>query len=51
MTLKIVWRNPASLPVTKRPVEQILTDDYRAVYEVYSADETTLFELVLPGAA
>jgi hypothetical protein len=51
MTLKIIWRNPASPPVTERRVEQIVADDYGAVYAVRSADETTVFELILRGAA
>ncbi len=52
MTLKIVWRNPESLPVTKPRVEQVVgADDHRAVYAVRSAHETAVFELILHGAA
>ena len=51
MTLEIIWRNPASPPVTKRRVEQVAADDHGAVYAVRCADETTVFELILPGAA
>jgi len=51
MTLGIIWRNPASPPVTKRRVEQIAADNFGAVYAVRSADETTVFELILRRAA
>jgi hypothetical protein len=51
MTLEIIWRNPASPPVTKWRVEQVAADDHGAVYAVRSADETTVFELILRGAA
>jgi len=51
MTLEIIWRNPASPPATKRRIEQIEVDAYGAVYAVRSADETTVFELILRGAA
>jgi hypothetical protein len=51
MTLEIIWRNPALPPVTKWRVEQVAADDRQAVYAVRSADETTVFELILLGAA
>jgi len=51
MTLEIVWRNPASPQVTEWHVEQIATDDFGAVYAVRSAGETTVFEVILRGAA
>ena len=51
MRLEIIWWNPAALPETKRQIEQIVTDDYGAVYAVRRADETTVFELILRGAA
>jgi len=51
MTLEIIWRNPASPRVTKRRIEQIVADAYGAVYAVRSADEPTVFELILRGAA
>ena len=51
MTLEIIWRNPAPPPVTKRRIEQIVADDYGAVYAVRNADEKTVFELILRGAA
>jgi hypothetical protein len=51
MTLRIIWRNPASPPATERRVEQMVADDYGAVYAVCSADETTVFEVILRGAA
>jgi hypothetical protein len=51
MQLEIIWRNPASLPVTERRVEQLAADDFGAVYAVRCADETTVFELILRSAA
>jgi hypothetical protein len=51
MTLEIIWRNPASPSVTERRVEQIAADDFGAVYAVRSADETTVFEVILGSAA
>lgn len=51
MNLEIIWRNPASPPETKRRIEQIVADAYGAVYAVRSADETTVFELILRSAA
>lgn len=51
MTLEIVWRNPSSRPAVKRQIEQIVADDFGAVYAVRSAEETTVFELILRSAA
>jgi hypothetical protein len=51
MTLQIVWRNPEAPRVTDREVEQIVADDYGAVYAVRSAEETKVFELILGRAA
>jgi hypothetical protein len=51
MKLEIIWRNSASLPVTERRVEQIVADDYGAVYTVRHAVETTVFELIVRSAA
>jgi hypothetical protein len=51
MTLEIIWRNPASPPVTEPRVEQIAADDLGAVYAVRSADQTTVFELIPRDAA
>ena len=50
MTLEINWGNPAAPPVTESRVEQIAADDLGAVYAVRSADQTTLFELILRAA-
>jgi hypothetical protein len=51
MTLQIVWRNPAAPAETHREVEQVVADDYGAVYAVRRANETTVFELILRRAA
>ena len=51
MTLEIIWRNPASRAVVKPRIEQLVADDFGAVYAVRSADETTVFEVVLGSAA
>jgi hypothetical protein len=51
MKLEIIWRNPASPPVTKREIEQVAADDFRAVYAIRTANETTVFELILRSAA
>jgi hypothetical protein len=51
MTLKIIWRNPVSPPVTECRVEQIVARDFGTVYEVRTAEETIVFELILCGAA
>jgi len=51
MTLEIIWRNPASPSATERRIEQIAADDFGAVYAVHSADETTVFEVILRAAA
>ncbi len=51
MALEIVWRNPASRPETHRRLECLVADDYGVLYAVRSADETTVFELILRSAA
>jgi hypothetical protein len=51
MKLEIIWRNPASLPATKRQIEQIVADEYGSVYAVRRADETTVFELIVRDVA
>ncbi len=51
MTLEIIWWNPASPSVNERRVEQIAADDFGSVYAVRSADETTVFEVILRNAA
>jgi hypothetical protein len=43
--------NPSSPSATERQVEQIAADDFGAVYAVRSADETTVFEVILRTAA
>jgi hypothetical protein len=51
MKLEIVWRNPASRPVATRRIEQIVADDFGAIYAVHTADAMTVFELILRSAA
>jgi predicted metal-dependent hydrolase len=51
MTLEIVWRNPSSPPANKRRVEQIVADEFGAIYAVRNANETITFELILRRAA
>jgi hypothetical protein len=51
MALKIVWRNPVSLPVSESQIEQIVADEYGAVYAVRNEDATRVFELILFSAA
>jgi hypothetical protein len=49
--LKIVWRNPVSVPAGGRRVERLAIDDYGAIYAVHRLTETTVFELILRRAA
>jgi hypothetical protein len=50
MKLQIVWRNPLPPLATKLLVKQILTDAYGALYEVRSAHDVKVFELLELGA-
>ena len=45
-TLEIVWRNPASAPFNEQRLEQLVNDDYGAVYAAHGADRTTVFEVI-----
>lgn len=51
MSWEIVWRNPASTPVAKPRVEQVVADEYGALYSVRKADQTMMFELIVLSAA
>jgi hypothetical protein len=51
MSLEIVWRNPESRPETNQRLERLVADDCGALYAVRSAEETTVFELILCRAA
>jgi hypothetical protein len=51
MALEIVWRNPVLHPKTDQRLERLVADDYGVLYAVRSADETTVFELILRRAA
>ena len=51
MTLRVVWRNPQPPAVSKPLVRQIVADAYGAIYEVRSADEVKVFELLEHRAA
>ena len=51
MPLEIVWRNPAS-PTTDEPhVQQVMADEFGALYSVQRADQTMVFELIVRCAA
>jgi hypothetical protein len=47
LTMHIVWRNPATLSATKPQIEQLVADDYGAIYGVRIDGETKAFELIL----
>jgi hypothetical protein len=47
LTMHIVWRNPAALLPTKPQIEQLVADDYGAIYGVGIDGETKAFELIL----
>jgi len=51
MKLQIVWRNPQPPRATKLLVKQIVADAYGARYEVRSAHEIKVFELLERRAA
>jgi len=51
MKLQIVWRNPLPPRATKLLVRQIVADAYGALYEIRSAQDVKLFELLARGAA
>lgn len=45
-SLEIVWRNPESVPFNEQRLEQLVNDDYGAVYAARGSDRTTVFELI-----
>ena len=45
--MHIVWRNPATLSATKPQLEQLVADDYGAIYAVQIDRDTKAFELIL----
>jgi hypothetical protein len=47
LTMHIVWRNPATLSATKPQIEQLVADDYGAIYGVRIDGEIKAFELIL----
>ena len=51
MTLEIVWRNPGSPPTAKPRVEQLVADQFGALYAIRKANETIVFELIVRNAA
>ena len=51
MKLQLVWRNPQPPAVSRPLVRQIVADVYGALYEVRSAHEIKVFELLEPRAA
>lgn len=51
MKLQVVWRNPQPPAVSKPLVRQIVTDAYGALYEVRTAHEIKVFELIEDRAA
>ena len=51
MSLEIVWRNPALARVSKPRVEQVVADQFGALYAVRKPDQTMMFELIVRRAA
>jgi hypothetical protein len=45
-TMTIVWRNPASPPVSEHRLEQVVANDHGVVYAVCGTDRITVFELI-----
>jgi hypothetical protein len=46
-SMRIVWRNPATLSPTKPQIEQLVADDYGAIYAVRIGGETKAFDSIL----
>ena len=49
--LEIVWRNPVSTSAAKPRVEQLVTDQFGALYAIRKPNETIVFELIVRRAA
>jgi hypothetical protein len=47
LAMHIVWRNPATLSGTRPHIEQLVADDYSAIYAVRINCDTKAFELIL----
>ena len=47
LAMHIVWRNPATLSGTRPHIEQLVADDYGAIYAVRINGDTKAFELIL----
>ena len=47
LAMHIVWRNPATLSGTRPHIEQLVADDYGAIYAVRINCDTKAFELIL----
>jgi hypothetical protein len=47
LAMHIVWRNPAALSGTRPHIEQLVADDYGAIYAVRINGDTKAFELIL----
>jgi len=51
MAITIVWRNPLPPPRTEGRVEQLVLDEFGALYVATLRDLRVPFELILGGAA
>jgi len=51
MALEIVWRNPYPPQKTEKWVDQVVADEFGALYAVRIEGETASFEVILGGAA
>ncbi len=51
MALEIVWRNPLPPPRTESRVEQLVLDEFGALYVIAYQGRKVSFELILGGAA
>jgi len=51
MALEIVWRNPFPPAKTEKRVDQVVADEFGALYAVRTEGETASFEMILGGAA
>ena len=49
MALEIVWRNPNPVAKRGRRVNQIVSDEFGALYAVRTERETAAFEVIFGG--